>query len=469
MAQFREFFSKSQNNDSGVINWIDVGWAAFLSALFIFYFFADGPIWLFNLIIVPVVLAGYANYRRLSEFQRKFLTGLMLAVVITYSFRIAWSAYRHVLDPPGFDFHLYWVYGQVSARLLNPYEQSYLLQAVEPLNPPEILLNELYFFYLPPSIFLFIPLGWFGLHSAALLWYIFLIVVLIGIVFLLWNIFIEPRDFTGLFLVAVLLVMLEGALLTLDVAQINFLVLLTFLLFWRRHETFTGGAWLGVGSILKPILVIVFIYPVLRRHWRALVGAAAAFLVLSILTIAVFGPNMFFGYFFTNPIAQSTPDYLYTEDTNQSLLATTLRLTGYDFSGPSMYLQPVFFIAAALITGITFLLVYRRKNEQPYFSDWALALTLAYALLIFPSTHQHYSVHLIVPVVMVWVNRRQLSVSGWLVIAIITAVYVLVSLKGHFVFGAFLITWLGMAGICARFFFDSLSAKKERLPAGEQP
>ncbi|MCP4357571.1 MAG: DUF2029 domain-containing protein [Chloroflexi bacterium] len=55
--------------------------------------------------------------------------------------------------------------------------------------------------------------------------------------------------------------MLPSTLEVLDVAQINFLALFAFLLFWRRRDKISGGIWLGVGIIIKPILLIVLIYP----------------------------------------------------------------------------------------------------------------------------------------------------------------------------------------------------------------
>jgi hypothetical protein len=279
--------------------------------------------------------------------------------------------------------------------------------------------------------------------------------VLIANIFVLWSIFIDGREYRGLALIAVLMLVLRATIGNIEFAQINLLVLLTFLLYWQRRETVLGGVWLGVGMILKPILVIVLIYPIMRRQWLSLLGVVLAGFILSTITIIVFGADMFFGYFLNNPIVQHMPPYLYTEEVNQSLLATILRLTNYDFSGPSVYLQPVFFASALIISGVTALLIYRKHHEKDFYADWALTLTIAYALLIFPKTLFTYSVFLIVPVVMVYTNRKELPANFWLIVVFITTVYVLVSLWVHFVFVAMLITWIFITGGCFRLRYEN--------------
>ena len=432
------------------ITWTEVVWALFLSFVFIFFFLVSDSVWMFNLLIIPVVLIGYKKNNQLTQLQQKFLTALTIAVILTYGIRIMLAVYKSILQPPEWDFHLYWVYGQAGARLLNPYEPGILFQFAQTLNPSESFLGELYFFQFPPLIFLFLPLGFFGINTAALLWYAFLLIVLILDIILLWSIFYDQTDYKHLLLAALLTLVLASTFETLGHAQINFIVLLAFLLYWQKRESLIGGVWLGIGMMVKPILVIVLIYPILRRHWRSLLGVAVAIIVSSVITIIAFGPGMFFGYFMSNPIVLKMPNYLYTEDINQSLLATILRLTNFDFSAGSPYLQPIFIITAMLFTGITSFLVFHRKDEQEPYSDYALALTITFALLLFPKTLTHYAVLLIVPILTIWTNRQNTSISPWYTLVFITIEFVLVSLGGNFIFISILIAWLFVAGICIK-------------------
>ena len=432
------------------ITWGEVVWAILLSVIFILFFLVSNSFWVFNILIIPAVLIGYYKNNQLTQLQQKLVMSLTLAAIFTCIIRIILVVYKSILNPPEWDFHLYWIYGQAGAHFLNPYNQDNLLQFAQTLNPSDAFLGELYFFQFPPMIFLFLPLGWFGIKTAACLWYIFLLIAMVLDIHLLWSIFFKRIDYKHLLLVTLLTLVLGATFDTLWHAQINLVVLLAFLLYWQKQERLTGGIWLAIGIIIKPILLIVLVYPILRRHWRALLGVAAGFIVLSSITIIAFGPGMFLGYFADNPIIHSMPNYLYTENINQSLLATILRLTNFDFSNSSPYLQPMFIIAAMLFTGITGFLVFQRKDEKKIYSDYALALTITFALLIFPKTLTHYAVLLIAPTLTLWANHKEVNINSWFVLTFIAAEYVLVSLEGNFIFISILLAWLFIAGICIK-------------------
>jgi hypothetical protein len=432
------------------ITWLEVAWVLFLSSIFILFIMVNGSFWLLNALIIPATFIGYKKNNQLTQSQQKFLLSLALAIILTYGLRTVSTGYKIISQPPTWDFHLYWIYGQVGSRFLNPYDQSTLIQFAQTLKPSEVFLNELYFFQFPSLIFLFLPLGWFDINTAAFLWFCFLAIVLILDIIILWSIFYDKTDYKNLILVALLTLTLEATHYTLMHTQINFIVLLAFLMYWQKRESITGGIWLGIGMIVKPILAIVLIYPVLRKHWRPLLGVVVAVIVSSAITIMAFGPEMFFGYFANNPIIHKMPNYLYTEDINQSLLATILRQTNFNFSQGSPYMQPIFICISALITGITSFLIFPRKEEKESYPDYALALTITFALLLFPKTLTHYAVMLIVPILIVWTRCEEVSSSSLLILIFVTAEYVLVSLKGVFVFISILSAWLFIAGICIK-------------------
>lgn len=437
------------------LGWRDIFSILLLTFVFILLFLADNSGGMLNLLIIPLVLVGYSRNIGLPAVLQKLVLNMVLAGILTYGLRMGLEVYQNVLAPPRWDFHLYWVYGQAGSRFLNPYESENLLPFVQTLNPTQEFMAEFYFFQAPPLIFLFLPLGWFDIHTASFVWYIFLLAVLLLDIVLLWSIYYDRANYKSLILVTLLVLAFRGTILTLSHAQLNFLVLLAFLSYWRRRGSVAGGIWLGAGMIIKPILILTLIYPVLRRHWRSLLGVAAAVLLLSATTIAVFGPGMFFGYFSDNPVMQKMPDYSYTEEANQSLLATILRLTKFDFSDSSPYIQPVFIAAALLITGVTAFLLFSQKDEARTHSHLALALTITFALLIFPKTLTHYSVLLISPILTIWTNRKAIGLNFWLILAFITAEFLLVNLEGNFIFAACLIAWLFAAGICSKLLFHN--------------
>lgn len=429
------------------IKWFDIGGTLLLSIAFVLFFLLSDSIWIFNLLVIPAVLMGFRWYPKLSHTRQRLVAYLYIAVIVTYSLRIILSVYRNVLNPPQWDFQLFWVYGQVGAHLLNPYDPNVLLKFALPLHPSADLLKELYFYQLPPLIFLFLPLGWFDIHVAALVWSIFLVIILILDIQLLWSLFFDRRGFRSLVFVIVLVLMLESTRDTLLFTQTNFIVLLAFLLYWRKRKSLVGGIWLGIGMLVKPIFVFVLIYPVVKRHWRAIFGMITALLSASILTIIAFGPGMFFGYLTDNPIVHEMPNYMYVESVNQSLLATILRLTNFDFASGSPYLQPLFIACSFLLAGVTGFLLVREKPGQRVFSAYDMSLVITFALLLFPKTLMHYAMLLIIPLLTISICIEEFESGFWYFLVFMTCECVLVSLGESFIFAAILLAWLFIVGI----------------------
>jgi hypothetical protein len=260
---------------------------------------------------------------------------------------------------------------------------------------------------------------------------------------LLWKIFLAETNFTGLVLVTILVTTLFGTMSTIQYAQTNFLALLLLLLFWRNHMRSRGGVWLALGILAKPFLAVFLLYLVLRKHWRVIISTFVTLLVALLLALVVFGPDTIL-YFTENPNAR-VPDFQYTEWTNQSLLASILRLTEYDFSDKSPLTHPIFITLTLVLTGITSWLVYRL---DAFYIDWILALILLLSLLIYPASLMFYSVLLIIPILLFWTHRQQLVGGIWSVTTFITVVYALTSYRnGEFVFIANAFAWFVLAGI----------------------
>jgi hypothetical protein len=424
--------------------------------------------WWLYILLTPLLLLGFHYRRSIARYGGEgVVVGLMLAVILVFGFKTFQLIAASVADPPEFDFQMYWLYGRAGVQGLNPYTPENLRQLAQPLDPSPELLAELYFFQLPPTLLLFIPLGWFNLHTAALLWYLSLGLTLMADVYLLWKIFLNSPNLSGLRtlagphlsgerqifssaaglsglgLTAALILMLPATLSTFFFGQVNFLVLLLLLLFWRDRNQKRSGLWLALGILVKPILIFLPLYLLLRRQWQAMIGLVVSLAVLALVTIVIFGPAMFFGYFIANPISHNMPDYLYTENINQSLLATVLRLTNHDLSQHGPLTQPVFVVLALILTGITAWLVFNLPEAH---ARYGLALTLALALLLFPKTLAHYSVLLIVPIVLLWQDRFQLGVVR--VSLLVALTYALTSYhSGDFTFFALLLCWAALAGV----------------------
>lgn len=403
------------------------------------------PWWMIPL-LVPVLLMGFHYYTKLSRYWQAALMGLTLAMLIVSVGRVIKTMGTNIVDPPEWDFTLYWLYGRVTALGMNPYNSDHLRQLALPMHLSKEFMAELYLFQTPPTLFIFAPLGWFDIRTAYLLWYLVQGAMIALDVILLWKIFQPDSGLTGLALTATLVLILRSTRSTVFLGQLNFMVLFLLLLFWRDRERNLGGIWLALGILVKPVLVFLSLYLVLRRKWHVAATMVGTFIVVSIITMLIFGPALFLGYFTANPIIEKMPNSMYTETINQSLLATVLRLTKYDLNNRSPYTQPLFLFLATFLAVITGWLVARLDTAH---SDWAVGLTSVFALLIFPKTLEHYSVLLIATLLLVWMHRQKLAGGAWGAALFIMLEYALISYpQGDLVFVAIALNWVILAGVC---------------------
>jgi hypothetical protein len=404
--------------------------------------------WL-SILLLPVVLTCFHYRQKLSSQQISVLTGIMLGGILLISLSIILVMKANIANPPEWDFLGFWLNGKVAAQGLNFYQPEYARQLVQPFNPSTEFTTEIIdvgFWYPPPSIFIFLPLGWFDIHTAYLLWYVGHSIILFADIFLLWKIFLAESKLIGLLFIAFLLLALN-AKSTIAFGQTNFLLLLMLILFWRDRNLSRGGIWLALGILVKPFLGGAFLYLLLRRKWRIITTTVIALSAISLLTLGVFGSETFFSYFKPSHYA-SLPKFIYTEITNQSLLATVLRLTKYDLSNTSPITHPIFVAIAIIITGITIWLVSRLDKRH---NDLALALVIVLSLLIYPVSQMFYCIILIVPVLLLWKYSLQIQLKIWSVVAIFTLEYVMVNYSyGNYIFYANMLNWLILAGISFR-------------------
>lgn len=399
------------------------------------------------LVLLPAMLLALHWRHRLARLGRSGLLGLALIAILVFGATAVQFMAANIAHPPEWDFQPFWLSSRLALRGENFYDPSQYRQLPSGLRPTAEFKREFLdvgLNYPPPTMLLFAPLGLFDIHTAILLWYVVNGAILALDIFLLWDAFLPATGAVGLATTAALMLMLRGTLSTVYYAQTNFIVLLLLLLFWRDRARARGGMWLAAGTVVKPLLGLFLVFLLASRQWRVLAGACATLALLSAVAIASFGPATCWSYFAASSLTR-LPASVYTEIVNQSLLATILRLTKYPSSGASPVMQPLYLACAFVLTGITGVLVVRHGARD----DWSLALTLTLALLLYPGTLEHYSVQLMVPILLLWRERELLPGRVWNVIPLVTLVYVLVDYPGgRGVFAAILLCWILMVWGC---------------------
>ena len=393
-----------------------------------------------NWLWLPFVPGILALFHRAGKSQsgrfRRFALSVLLVTSTAWLAMSTATAWRNSVAPREFDFQLYWIYGSAIYDGHSPYNVDALKQAAEPLNPGADLMAELLFLQTPPSALLYGPLGAFDIRTACVLGYAFLAVVIACVIRLLSQTFFPDDGIHGAALCVTLLLSMLPARDTIWLAQTNFLILLFLILFWRSPRTFKGGLALGTGILVKPILIMYPAYLFLTRQWKPLSGVVAAGAGLSVITIAVSGASMYFGYFFDNPIAHQMPSTLYSEDINQSLLATILRILGTEIDSGHPAVVPAFATLAFIFTIVSGWAILRTCRRD---DNLSLAILLTLSLLLFPKTLSHYSVLLIVPLLLLWSRREAVPGGAASTGCLVTAVFALCA--ADMAFAANLCSW----------------------------
>jgi hypothetical protein len=405
-------------------------------------------------VLTPPLFLGLAWQRSLGTIARRLYLAMVVATVAAFGSLCLARAAGNVTDPPDWDVKAFWLYGKVAAERANFYEPAALhrvagetgLRPDDPLFTDAVL--DVGFPYPPPAILLIAPFGHLDPRSAALAWYMLHGIAFVAVVFLLGKAFMRGAGGMSWVALAALLLILRPTYATVAFGQTNFLLLALLLLFARSQERMRGGAWLALAIAVKPVVAPLLAYAVLRRQWRSVAGAAATFAALCLVTVALYGIDVFASYLATNPVSR-LPAFIYSIDENQSLLAELIRSTNDAPAAIATLPLHPYYIAVLLIVGATAAAVVQLlpKRHEPL----ALSVALTAVLLIYPQSWEHYTVLLILPMLVLWKEREVFELSTAAAIVLLSAVYALLRYdSGHVaVYGTSLL-WIALLFVCGR-------------------
>ena len=385
--------------------------------------------WWVPFLLTTLLLIGYHLRARAAPWIRRTFFGVVALSIAGFGGLVVARAVHNVIAPPEWDVQAFWIYAKVAVQGGNFYEPADMHRTAAPLQHEATPLSaapgftrevlDAGFFYPPPTMLLVGPLGLLSLRAAAFCWYLLLGTALVACIVALRRTFFPDGSRVELATVAALVLLFRPTYLTVAFGQTSFLTLLALIALWRTRDRPLSGVFLAAGTLVKPIFAFFVLYPLLRRNWRALALAAATGGLLSVITVVLFGPQVFLTYFTSNPI-QRAPTSMYNLHENQGLLAAMLRMTHYDFMHGTPLLYPPFVIAAALIVGLTTWAALRLPRER---GALALALMVPAALLIYPQSLDHYAMLLLVPLFYVWTHRAELGLSTGFTVALLTGEY----------------------------------------------
>jgi hypothetical protein len=421
--------------------------AGTIAGLTLVLLFAGGldPWTLLALPVVTFLFLGLHHAASWPARRRALFLGFLVVSTAAFAARVVGIVGRNLADLPEWDYLGFWLHARTAVLGQSFYDPANAQILALPHDASPDFMEEILvvgFWYPPPSMFLFLPLGWFEPRQALPWWYAFQASALVLVVFLLWRIFFARGGRVELMGCALLVAVSYGTYTTFRFSQTTFVALLAVLLFWRRRNAAGGGAWLPVAISVKPFLAVLALEPVLARRWRVLAGALLSAGAISLGAALAFGPGSFAEYLGGEHLG-AKPAWIYDQPTNQSLLGLVLRSCGARCAGAECVSHPLFVSAALLVGATTLALGWRLQRARR--EAWALSLYLLMALLVYPVSQVFYSVVLIPPMLVAWEQRGRVAggaSSASITLALVSALTTLAN--GRATVFAVLLLWIVM-------------------------
>jgi hypothetical protein len=413
--------------------------------------------------VVLLVLLLVERSEKLERWPRRACMLVFAACAAYFALPMLREARYNLAEPREWDFLCFWLWGKTAALRLDFYDPAQTFAVGRSLAVTEefsrlILHNG--FWYPPPTMLLFAPLGLMPLRHAMIAWYTVQAACAGASVWLLGRTFLREHGWLGVFAAGALVAALPPARSTAWFAQTNFLLLLLFVMLLRDRRTARAGVWLALGAIVKPYYLLLGGYFLLTKAYRPLASAALVIAGAIATSAAVFGLAPLATFVSSSPTSR-VPGYVYGELINQSLLGTIVRATTGTLQG-SVLGQPLYLTLAAALTLATAWSL-RRPRERS--GDHELGLCLLLALLLYPATLAHYSLVIIAPLFGLFRDRRTLPGGAAGVIGLFVAVYAIFGwdrFESHN-FWANLLVWGAVAAGC--YAFGRAEARRVVVPA----
>jgi hypothetical protein len=357
-------------------------------------------------VFIAIAYIGFHHFNtegKLGKLSRVSLIYMFIASVV------AFTAYSYkYYAPRDWDYTCFYLYGNVAAKGMNFYNPSDYLAILKTLNIPIKLSDEFMREvvdvgcpYPPPTLLLFSILGFFSYGNALIIWTIINNIFLAGCIVLIKNIFFNRKGFEGIMISTIIVLAFNSVLITILLSQILFILLFFLLLFYKYKDKPTGGIFLAIAIFIKPFAAILFLYLIIKRQKKAVSYFFLSCLIICSITALIFGIYPFIEYFLNNPTLRE-PEWLFTEEVNQSLLAKLYRSLPNNKS-----LAKIIYLLGSSVLAIMFGgIIYQNKNDKDLNGVFFVIL-LAVSLIIYPSGMNTYPVvHLISILILINYIRR---------------------------------------------------------------
>lgn len=366
------------------------------------------------------LLAMWHRAPALSPRTRRMWACVCLAAIASFAVRAVGLARNRFEVHTEWDFLGFWMHGRAAWLGLDFYDNAALRSLDLPWEPSQEFAAELLVagsVYPPFTSFLFAPFGAFEYETAYWVWCAFNAAMLALAVALAGRWLLRERAH-GWLLAGALVALLRATLYTVHVQQSSALMLLCLVIAAAASARAPAGVALALAAAVKPLAAPFALAPLARREWRTIAAAAATGAALVAGSAAIWGVDRY-ASFVARPPNDSLPVSATVQPISQALVSEMSRRFGWHEQGRRPEREPAFLIVAAAITAATFVALGggRRRRGEPrdparrsLESEVALGAAVAFALVVYPGTKQHYGLVLVQPAIALWRAREHLPI-----------------------------------------------------------
>lgn len=393
----------------------------------------------FSSVLIFLIFSSLFFFRN-SKF-RSFAQGISGG---TSAIALVWflvQAYTALFQIRQFDFLCFYVFGKVGVSGLDFYNPANFAAVFSGINIPFEVHNDFIeeiikvgFWYPPPAMILFAPLGYINnIETANLVWRSFVLLFLLLDIILIIRI-LNSNNVPKTWIISIigLILIFPGTMSTFEFGQTNFVLLFFILLTYRNLDNWKSGTYLALAIVIKPLAAIWCIYLIINKKWSGLISLTITGLIIVLLSSILFGFSSFLSYLHSPPTLR-IPQWVYIESINQSLHATISRAgmkAGFDFLRANSSI--LVFISSGLLTIFTCISSYKLNRTYPLYS---FLMFIPLSLLIYPGSLKYYSVYLIPVFLEIFAKR---NVKG----LVILSVLMLFLLFSEFLASIFILSFL---------------------------
>jgi hypothetical protein len=329
---------------------------------------------------------------------------------------------------PEWDFLNFYLFGKVGISSSDFYNPSVFAQIFNTLNLQDKVSSEFFkeivdvgFWYSPPSMFLFVPLGLFDLKTSYLFWQTSVISFFVIDIYLLKRYYISQRNtfFGDSNLISpVLLIILLFPHITYSAyfSQTISLFLFFLLLLIKHLDDWKAGIFLVFLIIIKPLAIVFGLYFLFFRKWKVILASAITGIVILLITILFWGHECILNYF-SSPPTNRIPDYIYHE--SDSIFGLLNRAHGDFLSNlKTLNIRIIYYLLCFFLTLITF---FRLNRISKITVKMSFIVFIPLTLLIYPLSGDYYAIMLL-PVV-TYIFSQNLFKNDYQNIILILSIY----------------------------------------------